>query len=73
MSKEKNDAFHEFRIKLLKDIKEKNEKMSNNQIQAALEKKFPGHKVKIENGKVWIGQVVVDYTRARQIVKEAVK
>lgn len=65
--------FKQFRIDLLKSIKERNEKMSNNQIQAALEKKFPGHKIKIEGGKVWIGQVVVDYTRARKIVKETVQ
>ena len=65
--------FKQFRINLLKSIKERNEKMSNNQIQAALEKKFPGHKIKIEDGKVWIGQVVVDYTRARKLAKEAVQ
>ena len=66
------EDFKKFRIGLLKPIKERNEKMSNNQIQAALEKRYPGLKVKIEGNKVHIGQIVVDYPHARKLVKEAV-
>ncbi len=66
----RNDELRRFRINLLKAIKERKERMTKKRIIEVLQKRFPGHKIEAGPDYISIGQLKINYDRARELAAE---